>query len=82
MFKKQLLEKVLQHKLYKALIKTLPDDQKKMVESRLEQAATQYSENILEKFSELSKESNTQKAVKEIFNKEVINEKTGKPTDK
>ena len=78
MFKQDLLEKVLQNKLYKALIKTLPDDQKKLVEHQLKIAAGQYSDTILEKFSKITQKENAQKAAEEIFNKETINEKTGK----
>ena len=78
MFKKQLLNNVYNNKIYKAMVEKLPEDQKKIIEKHLEAAAEGYAANIIEKFSKVVADKNAQKAMKEIFNKEIINEKTGK----
>ena len=82
MLKKQLLEQVLNNKIYKKLAEKLPEDQRKIVEERLEIIAQDYSKSILEKFSKVTKDGNAKKAVEEIFNNQtVVNEKTGKVKD-
>lgn len=81
--KKQLLEQVLNNKLYKKLSKKLSEDQRVIIEKRLETIAGNYSEQILEKFSKIIQNEESKKTFDEIFNKQqVISEKTGKPLDK
>lgn len=83
MFKKQLLEQVLNNKLYKALALKLPQEQRELIEKRLEVIADDYSNTILDKFSEVTQGKDAKKAFEEILNNQtVINEKTGKPVDK
>jgi|APSaa5957512535_1039671.scaffolds.fasta_scaffold45338_2 hypothetical protein len=83
MFKKQLLEQVLNNKLYKALALKLPQEQRELIEKRLEVIAGDYSNTILDKFSEVTQGKDAKKAFEEILNNQtVINEKTGKPVDK
>jgi|APSaa5957512535_1039671.scaffolds.fasta_scaffold34808_2 hypothetical protein len=78
--KKEILEYVFENKIYKTLAKKLSDEQRELIEKRIEYVADNYSKILLENAAKIVHDETNKKNIQDIFNNQtVINEKTGKP---
>jgi len=78
--KKEILEYVFENKVYKTLAKKLSDEQRELIEKRIEYVADNYSKILLENAAKIVHDETNKKNIQDIFNNQtVINEKTGKP---
>lgn len=78
--KKEILEYVFENKIYKTLAKKLSDEQRELIEKRIEYVADNYSKILLENAAKIVHDETNKKNIQDIFNNQtIINEKTGKP---
>lgn len=75
--RKKIIDGVLNHPMYKAVSKDLPDDQKKRIEKILGEYVDQFSMNLIRTFSVAARATTAQSKPLEIPSGSVITKENG-----